>query len=40
VVAPLVVLGRLPRGQYHATLVAVRADGTESVPAELQFEIV
>jgi hypothetical protein len=37
--SPLVALGRLPRGRYRATLVAVRDDGTESAPAELLFEV-
>jgi hypothetical protein len=37
---PIVRLGRLPAGQYRATLVAVRADGVESAPADLLFEVV
>jgi hypothetical protein len=36
---PLANMGRLPKGHYRATLVVVRSDGMESIPAELLFEI-
>jgi hypothetical protein len=37
---PVVRVGGLPAGRYRATLVAVRADGAESAPAVLLFEVV